>query len=109
MSDTAFELRAGGADDLDGSRTSAAVAAYVRAEQLSVLCRLLWRRLVIFAAVWLLLGWFKLVPVVGVLVGLALFVALATGAGSCGLASAENTREFPPLKSRTLVEQLTRS
>ncbi|HZP47504.1 MAG TPA: hypothetical protein VFB07_03140 [Vicinamibacterales bacterium] len=86
MSDTegsraAIALTAGGPDDPDGRRTASALAAYLRAEQLGVFCRLLWRRLVGVAAVWLLLGWFDLVPAVGLVVGCALFAALAAGAG----------------------------
>ncbi len=85
MSDMAqsetIELKPGGPDDPDGRRTASALAASVHAEQLSVFCRLLWRRLLIFALVWGLLGWVKVVPVMGVIIGLALFVALATAAG----------------------------
>ncbi|HJZ77837.1 MAG TPA: hypothetical protein VKE51_39180 [Vicinamibacterales bacterium] len=63
-----------------GSQATAALAAYVRAEQTSTFRHLLCRRFAIAAAGWSLLGMLRVVPVVGVVVGLSLFVLIAAGA-----------------------------
>ena len=65
-----FELRAGGPDDPDGSRTAAVLTAYLYAEQMRAFRQLLWPRLAALGA-----GWF----VIGTLT--SLFSRLAFGAG----------------------------
>ena len=66
--------------DPAGIGTATPLEAWLHAEHLTAFCRLLWRRLAILATIWLLLGWLKIVPAVGVIVGMALFVVLAVGA-----------------------------
>jgi hypothetical protein len=72
------ELRSGGCDDLDGSRTAAAVDAYVRAEQAIGFRSVLWRRLALFAAAWLIVGVATaLVSTSATAIGFAMFAAAA--------------------------------
>jgi hypothetical protein len=51
-----FELKAGGPDDPDGTRTAAVLAAYFHAEHMKAFRQLLWRRLGVLATVWFLVG-----------------------------------------------------
>ena len=51
-----IELKAGGRDDPDGTRTAAVLAAYFHAEHMQAFRRLLWRRLGVVATVWFLVG-----------------------------------------------------
>lgn len=51
-----IELRSGGSDDPDGTRTAAVLAAYFHAEHMKAFRRLLWRRLGVVAIVWFLVG-----------------------------------------------------
>jgi len=47
------EVRACGIDDLDASRAASVLAAYFHAEHMRIFRRLLWRRLAVFGAVFL--------------------------------------------------------
>lgn len=47
-----MELKAGGPDDPDGSRTATIVSAYLHAEHMKAFRRLLWRRLAILTSIW---------------------------------------------------------
>jgi hypothetical protein len=47
------EVRACGTDDPDGSRAASVLAAYFHAEHTRIFRRLLWRRLAIFGAIFL--------------------------------------------------------
>ena len=54
------ELQACGADDPDGSRAAEVLGAYFEAERALAFRRLLWRRLTILAAAWILVSTFFL-------------------------------------------------
>ena len=51
-----IELRAGGPDDPDGSRTAEVLGAYFHAEHVRAFRRLLWPRLALVALIWLLVA-----------------------------------------------------
>lgn len=92
-----IELKAHSPNDPDGAHTAAVLAAYLRAEQMAIFRRLLWRRLAVAASVWLLLGAASIVPFVGVIVGTGLMLVVAIAAG------------IADWRARTLFKQLTRS
>jgi hypothetical protein len=76
------ELTASHVDGSAGSQMSAVLAAYVQAEQTKTFRQLLWRRLTLAAAGWSLLGFLHVVPMIGVVVGVGLFVVIGVGAGA---------------------------
>lgn len=76
-----IELKAGGPDDPDGSRSAAVLAAYFHAEHMKAFRQLLWRRLAIGALGWLLVGMTTdLLSRNALVVGLGLFVVVAAWA-----------------------------
>ena len=76
-----IELKAGGPDDPDGSRTAAVLDAYFHAEHMRTFRRLLWRRLAVVATVWFLIGiTTEILPENALFVGLGLLGAVAAWA-----------------------------
>jgi len=68
--------------EMRGSQATSALAAYVRAEQTRTFRQVLWRRLALAAAGWSLLGLLHVIPLIGVVVGLGLFIVIAAGAAA---------------------------
>ncbi|HKB10534.1 MAG TPA: hypothetical protein VKD69_07765 [Vicinamibacterales bacterium] len=63
------------------AQATAVLAASVHAAEAEAFRQLIWRRLAIAAAIWLLLGVARVVPPIGLAFGLAIFGAVAAAAG----------------------------
>ena len=104
-----IEVKAGGPEDPDGSRTAAVLDAYFHAEHIRAFRLILWRRLALFGLVWVLVAVMTSVLSRNAFVeGVAVLVTVGVGAAIAEWRAAEKLSDIlqGPAKRVTVVRDL---